>query len=115
MIIDKNYSIEYIDAGNKILFIGNLRLRSVNKYDEILDFILEIAYNTNEPLFLDLTKLGIINISGIAALGMACVKTRNIHKKIVIQASKYIPWQVDTLDDFKMINNEIDIEYVVRH
>jgi hypothetical protein len=114
-INDKNYTIEFIPDLNKVIFVGNLRLQSIEKYNEIMEFIVDNVKDSNEPIILDLTNLNFINSSGIASLGMLFIKLREYDTKIRILASKYVNWHVGSLKDFQNINTNIEIDYVVQH
>ena len=114
-IVEKNYSIEFISDLNKVIFVGNLRLQSIEKYNEIMELIIEKTKDSSIPFTLDLTNLNFINSSGIASLGILFIELRKFNKKIKIIASKYVNWHVGSLKDFKNINNNIEIEYVVQH
>ncbi|HOW82560.1 MAG TPA: hypothetical protein PK573_08375 [Spirochaetota bacterium] len=113
----ETYTVEYHKNDNRIAFSGNLRLQTINSYEEIINFTLRFALESNEPLILDFTKLEIINSSGIASLGLFLVKLRDTEseKKLVIHASKYIQWQVSSLNDLRELNDNLDIIYIVHH
>ena len=113
-IKDKNYSVKFFEDENRIIFKGNLRLKSVEEYNEIMDFIFQSALKS-ENLVIDMTQLNVINSAGIASLGLFLIKIRDHKKKIKILASKYTHWQATSLKDFKNINNNLEIEYVVHH
>jgi hypothetical protein len=112
---DVNYSVEFIKTDNKVIFKGNLRLQSVEEYNEIMDFVFNCAINSETILLIDMTQLSVINSSGIASLGLFLIKMRDYQKKIKILASKYVHWQSVSLKDFKEINEDVEIEYVVHH
>lgn len=114
-IQEEKYSIEYINDENKIVFKGELLLKSIENYNEIMDFIFEYAKSMEEPLILDLTQLKIINSSGIAALCLFLIKIKNDDIRITVHASKYIGWQVYSLKDLKQLNDNVEIEYIVLH
>ena len=111
------YQIEFIKDENKLIFSGNLRLQSVDSYDEIVDFAISRAMDSDKTLIIDLTRLEIINSSGIASMGLFLVKLRETDpaKCIKMLASKYIYWHSATLKDLKELNNNLEIEYVVHH
>ncbi|HOO71316.1 MAG TPA: hypothetical protein PK926_06100 [Spirochaetota bacterium] len=113
----ETYSVEYQKDDNKIVFSGNLRLQSIESYDEIINFTMHHAMSTAEPLILDFTRLEIINSSGIASLGLFLVKLRDSehNRKIVIYASKYIQWQAHSLNDLHELNANLEIVYIVHH
>lgn len=111
----KNYSVEYVEAEHKIIFKGNFRLESVEKYDEIISFVLSSSMKSGKLFLIDLTQLTVINSSGIASLGLFLIKLRDMKKKTKIYASKYVHWQALSLKDFEEINPHLDIEYIVHH
>lgn len=114
-IQDKNYTVEYIEEENKITFKGNLRLKSVEEYNQIMDFIFNHSLTSGKILLLDMTKLNVINSAGIASIGLFLIKMREHNKKIKILASKYTHWQAVSLKDFTDINDNLEIEYIVHH
>ncbi len=114
-ITDDNYTLDYIKNENKIIFKGALRLQTVEKYEEIMNFILKNAYNTDSTLIVDLTQLTYINSAGIASLGLFFIKLREHDKKIKLLASRHINWHETSLKDFQTINDNIELEYVVLH
>ena len=113
-IIEKNYTIEFISDLNKIIFVGNLRLQSIEKYNEIMNYYRKNKRFTDSN-YIRFNNLNFINSSGIASLGILFIELRKFNKKIIIIASKYVNWHVGSLKDFKNINNNIEIEYVVQH
>jgi hypothetical protein len=116
-IVGESYVVEYQSGDNRIVYSGNLRLQSIQSYDEIMNFTLRHALDSPESLILDFTRLEIINSSGIASLGLFLVKLRNEHpeKTITIHASKYISWQAVSLGDLRDLNGNVDLVYVVHH
>jgi len=114
-IENKDYTVIYLEDENRIIVQGNLRLRSVEKYNEIIDFI-EGHFSANaEDAVLDLTKLDTLNSSGIAALGLLMIKMRDKKKMVKIIGSRYISWQAMSLENFKDIHSNIEIELIVHH
>jgi len=114
-IITPDYTLRYIEEEKKIIVRGNLRLASLEKYDEIIEFILHHTMAEASSITLDLTKLETLNSSGIAALGMFIIKMKEKNRFIRITGSRYISWQVISLENFKDIHQNIEIEFVVQH
>jgi len=114
-IDNENYSIEYIDHENMFILKGNLRLQTIDKYNEIMDFITRHAMKSDKPLTLDLTGLTSLNSSGIASLSLFLVNMKKSDKTIKIIGSSYIKWQSLSLTDFKELNSNIDVELIVQH
>jgi hypothetical protein len=114
-IEDKIYSIELIKDTSTVLFIGNLRLHSVNEYNEIMENIYSFSKGDSKPITLDLSKLEFINSSGIASLGILFIKLRDLDRRIKIIASKYVNWHVASLRDFQILNPNIEIDFIVQH
>jgi len=111
----EDYTVRYIKEEDKIVIRGNLRLVTVEKYDEIIDFILYHTMEESNAAILDLTKLEALNSSGIAALGMFIIKMKDNNRFIKITGSRYISWQVISLENFKDIHKNIEIEFMVQH
>ena len=114
-ILAEDYQAYYFREKNCITLQGNLRLGTVEKYDEIIAFILHHVLATDTVISLDLTRLTTLNSSGIAALGMFIIKMKEHDKNIKIIASKYISWQTISLESFKDIHPKIEIEFMVHH
>ena len=114
-INNANYTLKYIESDNRIVIKGNLRLQTMEKYDEITGFIIDNVINSKCEIILDLTQLEILNSSGIAALGMFIIKMKENEKKTRIIGSKYISWQVASLSSFREIDDNIVIDFVVQH
>lgn len=112
---NKDYIIDYIPEENRVVLQGTLRLQTVDRYNEILDFILKYVYDKEEVVILDLSRLVSLNSSGIAALGILLIKIKEANKKFRIFSSKYVHWQSISIEDFREINSDIAIEYVVHH
>ncbi len=116
-ITGETYSVEYLEDEHRIIFSGFFRLQSIESYEEIIDFVMHYAINYNKTLSLDVSKLEVINSSGIASLGLFFVKLRDHdnEKKIKMLASKYIYWQANSLKDLTELNENLEIEYIVHH
>jgi len=114
-IEDKKYSIEILPETNTVVFCGNLRMNTVNEYNEIMENIFTISKESDKSLILDFSKLEFINSSGLASLGILFIKLRDYEKKIRIVASKYVNWHVASLKDYQTLNSQIEIEYIVQH
>ena len=109
------YTIQLSNFENKITIKGELRIHTVNEYDELINVIVTGATKSNNDFVLDLSNLSFINSMGIAALGMTFINLKHHEKKIKILASKHIHWQYTSLNDLKQIKADIDIEYVIQH
>ncbi len=114
-LITEIYEIHYIKEDNLILIQGNLRLESVEKYDEIICFITENVLSSENPITIDLTRLNTLNSSGIAALGMFLIEMKKYDRDITIIGSRYISWQSISLEGFKDINSRLSVEFIVHH
>jgi hypothetical protein len=115
ILTGEGYSIEFNSALRRIEIIGQLRLNSINKYDDIVTFLLEKTTGSDDELILDLTGLEIMNSSGIASLSLYLIKAKELKRKIRILASKKIHWQALSMEDFEDINENIAVEYVTHH
>jgi len=111
----ESYTLSYVDEDNKIVIKGNLRLQSLKKYEEIMSFITEKAIHNEKQLLMDLSELTILNSSGIASLSLFLIKMRDSGEKLKIIANKYIHWQALSIEDFRDINPNLEIEYIVKH
>jgi hypothetical protein len=114
-IDNENYSIEYLDNCNKVIFRGILRHQSIEEYDEISNFLNRYAKNSEEYLIIDISNLSYINSSAIASLCLFFIKIRNTGIKFKILALKFVPWQNDLLSNLQHINENIEIEYIIQH
>lgn len=111
----ENYSINYNQDLGRIEVIGQLRLNSIDKYNSIIEFLLDKTSQCQDEVVLDLTGLELMNSSGIASLSLFLIKARETKKKIRILASKLIHWQSLSMEDFEEINEHITVEYVTHH
>ncbi len=109
------YKAVYLEEENRILLQGDLRLESVEKYDEIINFISDNTLSSKRPVILDITRLETLNSSGIAALGMLMVEMKRHDREISIIGSRYISWQTLSLEGFKDINEKLSIEFAAHH
>lgn len=114
-IISEIYQIHYLKEDNLILIQGNLRLESVEKYDEIISFITNNVLSSEKTVTIDLTRLNTLNSSGIAALGMYLVEMKKYNRDITLIGSRDVSWQVFSLEGFKEINDRLTVEFIVHH
>lgn len=114
-IVNTQYSIEYSENDEKIVFSGVLRLQTIDSYNEIMDFIIKCSINSRQKLILDFSNLENINSAGIASISLFFIKLRGTDKKIKILSSALVPWQKITLKDFQYINSNIEIEEIIIH
>jgi hypothetical protein len=112
---DSPYTINSIPEENKIVISGELKLQTVAKYNEIIEFLLESCMTLKDPVILDIRNLTILNSSGIASFGLFIIKIRDSGKKLIIHASKHIHWQVFSLEDFKELDINLEIEFFEMH
>lgn len=114
-LADQDYSIQYIEEDNQIIINGILRLESVSHYDTAMNPILEKAYRHKKPIILDISRLEMLNSSGVASLSLIIIEARKREHTLTIRASQHIYWQTKTMEDFKELNKKIQIEYITRH
>jgi len=113
---NKIYSIEFISDENRIIFKGTLKLKSAQKYYQIMNFIYGHAVKSNDRvLVLDIINLQFLNSSGIASLGIFMVKLRDKEIKVRLIGLKFVNWQVILLQNLQELNSNVDAEYVVQH
>jgi len=110
-----DYSVEFYPDANRITFRGNLRLRTIDNYSDIMNFIIGHTRKCNDYMTLDITNLTNLNSAGIASFSLFFIKIRESGKKIRIIASEYIAWQKLCLEDLLQINPNIEFEYIVHH
>ena len=111
----KAYQVRYVEDQNLILIQGDLRLESVQKYDEIIEFITSSVLSSEKPINIDVTKLATLNSSGIAALGMFLVGIKKSKREVTLIGSRYVSWQAISLDGFCDINEYLSVEFIVHH
>jgi hypothetical protein len=109
------YTINTVPEENKVIISGELKLQTVAKYNEIIDLLLDFCTSLKDPVILDIRNLTILNSSGIASFGLFIIKMRDSGKKLIIHASKYIHWQIFSLEDFKELNDKLEIEFFELH
>ncbi len=109
------YDVEYYEEGNIVLFRGNLKLKSVKKYNQVTEFI-EKMYDSSElPLVMDFTDLETLNSSGIAAISLFLLKIKDDKRLVNIIASKTSYWQTISLQDLGDLNENVVVDFIVKH
>ncbi len=109
------YSLSFFPDDSKLVIRGNLRLDSVYSYDEIVNFVTDAFKRSGGEFHLDLTRLETLNSSGIAALGMFLVKSKEDLRPIKVMGSRYITWQAMSLESLKDLRSNLSIEMIVEH
>lgn len=114
-LVKNGFSIEYNHEENMISFHGIFRLESIERYNEIMNFIYECSIQSNKDIILNFINLENINSAGIATLSLFFIKIKETKKRIKIITSHAIPWQRTSLEDFKLINDNIEIDNTYYH
>lgn len=105
------YSVRYEEEITTVIFQGSLRLNGMEEYAPIiklLDDVIELGVTT---ITLNLQKLDFLNSSGINALSKFVIKVRpkkNI--KLIVKASKEIPWQGKSLKNLQRLLPALTLE-----
>jgi len=106
------FQIVYIPENSSIRFSGALRLNSLEEFNKIKQFMLDVYELDSPGLVLDFTDLVFLNSAGI---NIVCqfifeIKEKNA-KKIKITGNGGILWQKKSIENLKRIWDQIEIEF----
>jgi hypothetical protein len=101
----------YYDANtSKVVLEGFLRLNGIEKYQPIMNLLLEAATQSGVCV-VDLHKLEFLNSSGISMLSMFVVKVRDIaESQLSFIGSQNILWQTRSLKNLKRLMPTLEIQ-----
>ncbi len=103
----------YYDAETETVFLqGVLRLRGAEDYTSIVQLLYDVSDRHPPVLTLDLQELQLLNSSGIGVLSKFVIRIRKQGTtKLVIHASKTIPWQEQSLKNFQRLLPSLKLEF----
>jgi len=110
IVEDKDYSVAFEEAEQRVRFEGQLRLRSPRDYGPILE-LLRTAHKAGlAMLTLDFRNLDMLNSSGIGTIGAFLVevrKSKTTSIRVLGTAAKR--WQGRTLATLKKIWPQVEL------
>lgn len=108
-----NYTVEYIQSSNLIVFRGVLRLQGREHYQEIYELLTKTIAITESVLSIDMSKLEFLNSSGISSLCLFAIHLRDIPgKRVLITGSNGISWQAKSLGNLLKFTNKIQLTLI---
>ena len=111
-IINELFQIEYMHENLTLVFKGSLRLNSLEEFNKIKQFMLDV-YELDSPyLIIDFSDLVFLNSAGINIMCQFVfeIKEKNI-KKLKITGNGGILWQKKSIENLKRIWDQIEIEF----
>ena len=111
-IKEELYHVRYDPEAAVVACGGRFRLRGVEEYAPVLEILVAAAESGSSSLTLDLRELEFLNSSGISTLSKFALKLRgNDTTKLVIEANENYPWQKKSLQNFKKLLPELELNY----
>jgi hypothetical protein len=111
-INEQDYKIIYDPQTAFLHFEGTLRLIGVHAYEEIVQLLDQVVESEPPIITINMRKMRILNSSGITTLAKFVIK---VNKKknigIIIQGSKKIAWQKDSLTNLKRLMPRLQLEW----
>ncbi|MGL4369551.1 MAG: slr1659 superfamily regulator [Spirochaetota bacterium] len=107
------FHIEYNAENFTVVFSGALRLNSLEEFNKIKQFLLDV-YELDAPIFIiDFTNLAFLNSAGINIMCQFVfeIKDRKM-KKVRIVGDGGILWQKKSIENLKRIWDNIEIGFV---
>ena len=102
MIIQgESYSVtRHVDD---ITIKGALRLNSMDEYQTIQDFLIQVAAEQNEKICIDLSELQLLNSSGITMLSKFVIHCRKNTIEVSMKWHSSIAWQGKSLKNLQRL------------
>ncbi|NEP41223.1 MAG: hypothetical protein F6K35_19140 [Okeania sp. SIO2H7] len=107
----KDYSVGYHEETTTAIFQGSLRLNGMQEYAPIVELLDNVLESGVPAIILDLQQLEFLNSSGINVLSKFVIKVRQKKNiKLVVKASKNIPWQGKSLKNLQRLLPSLSLE-----
>ncbi len=107
----ENYSVRYEEETTTIIFQGSLRLNGMQEYAPIVRLLDDVVESGVSTITLNLQKLEFLNSSGINVLSKFAIKVRQKKNiKLIVKASKAIPWQAKSLKNLQRLLPTLSLE-----
>ena len=106
------YHIYYHQNSRTIHLKGKIRLRGMQEYTEIMNFLDRIVQTETERLTLDIQHLELLNSSGINMLSKFFISMRKQKKnEMSIIASKELLWQIKLLKNLQRLMPSLNFDF----
>lgn len=97
------------EEGNGIAINGALRLNSMDEYKAIQDALIEFATKNNNQIEIDLTRLQLLNSSGITMLSKFVIHCRKNEIKVIMKWDQDIAWQGKSLKNLQRLMPSLEL------
>jgi hypothetical protein len=97
----QNYFVHQQD--NLAIIEGVLRLETVNEYQIIQEFLVQVAKEHNRTICIDATRLKLINSSGITMLSKFVIHCRKNAVQLTFKWNPAISWQEQSLKNLQRL------------
>ena len=108
--MDQAYSISHPSSSESVVS-GTLRLSSPNEYESVFQSIKDDLDACKDEYVIDISQLIYLNSSGLTSLARLFIQARNQEIKLIIKASKDIPWQDKTIPSLQKLYSKISVQY----
>jgi hypothetical protein len=109
----EDFSIVFDNNKNVVDFSGSIRLESMNEYQKIAQFLLDIHELSLPNLTLDFKKVEFLNSSGIAMLCKFILDVKKIDKMdILVIGNEKILWQKKSFSNLKLLWDKVDVKFL---
>lgn len=106
----ENFSVTYDSTEAAFKMNGILRLRGMEEYQPISDFLANIVGET-DAINIDLSELEYLNSSGIAVLSKFVIAARKANAKVRMIGSGTVAWQGKSLNNLKRLMPALDLVF----
>lgn len=107
----ENYSVRYEEETATVILQGSLRLNGMQEYAPIVQLLDDVVESGVSTITLNLQKLEFLNSSGINVLSKFAIKVRQKKNiKLIVKASKEIPWQSKSLKNLQRLLPTLSLE-----
>ena len=112
-ITDENYNVIFDNNTNTIIFKGALRLESMNEYQKVEKFMIEVHELKLTNLNLDFREVDFLNSSGIAMLCKFIIHVKKMDKMPVkFLGNDDILWQKKSFANLKLLWDRVEVEFL---
>jgi hypothetical protein len=109
-IAGEDYAVTYRAGEACVHFSGILRLGGMPDYQPMLDLMTQARDEAGGELCLDLTRLSLLNSSGIAMLSKFVIACRSTGAALRIRGSSAIAWQGKSLYNLQRLMPGMQVE-----
>ncbi|MDY6806377.1 MAG: hypothetical protein SXA11_21575 [Cyanobacteriota bacterium] len=107
----ENYSVRYEEETTTVILEGSLRLNGMQEYGPIVKLLNDVVESGVSTITLNLKQLEFLNSSGINVLSKFAIEVRKKKNiKLIVKASKTIPWQAKSLKNLQRLLPTLSLE-----